>query len=59
MVAVDGEGNVDIIDALFVSDVYVCRTSKAGLCLLTIGPVGLKVRDMFFFRHPYKKAGTR
>jgi len=44
--------------AAFMSDEYVRLTGKAGLCLSTLGPGGLKIKNVVFFGHPYQKAGT-
>ena len=46
-------------DAVSVCHMYVRFTGKAGLCLLTVDPVGLKVKDLFPFDHPNKKAATQ
>jgi thiamine pyrophosphate-dependent acetolactate synthase large subunit-like protein len=42
-----------------MSDEYVRLTGKAGLCLSTLGPGGLKIKNVVFFGAPYKRARTR
>jgi acetolactate synthase-1/2/3 large subunit len=44
--------------ATFMFHFFVRLTGKARLCLSTLGRLGVKVKDLVSFGHPYKQAGT-